>query len=61
MAQKYLHLVQSEAANHRLDEWLRNFLDDRLEQVRNDDDDEPETLSYVLSFVEGYTSFTKVS
>lgn len=61
MAQKYLHLVQSEAANHRLDEWLRNFLDDRLEQVRNDDDDEPESLSYVLSFVEGYASFTKVS
>ncbi|KAJ5376481.1 hypothetical protein N7509_013367 [Penicillium cosmopolitanum] len=59
MAQKYLHLVQSEAANHRLDEWLRNFLDDRLEQVRNDDDDEPESLSYVLSFVEGYASFTK--
>lgn len=61
MAQKYLHLVQSEAANHRLDEWLRSFLEDRLEQIRNDDDDEPETLSYVLSFVEGYASFTKVS
>ena len=60
MAQKYLHLIQSEAANHRLDEWLRNFLEDRLEQIRNDNDDEPESLSYVLSFVEGYASFTKV-
>ncbi|KAJ5600393.1 hypothetical protein N7450_001460 [Penicillium hetheringtonii] len=59
MAQKYLHLIQSEAANHRMDEWLRNFLEDRLEQIRNDDDDEPESLSYVLSFVEGYASFTK--
>ncbi|KAJ5242116.1 uncharacterized protein N7469_000443 [Penicillium citrinum] len=59
MAQKYLHLIQSEAANHRMDEWLRNFLEDRLEQIRNDDDDEPESLSYALSFVEGYASFTK--
>lgn len=61
MAQKYLHLVQSEAANHRLDEWLRSFLEDKLELIRNDVDDEPESLSYVLSFVEGYAAFTKVS
>lgn len=60
MAQKYLHLVQSETADHRLDEWLRNFLEDRLEQIRQEDDDEPETLSYVLSFAEGYASYTKV-
>ncbi|KAJ5570201.1 Centromere protein Cenp-I [Penicillium hispanicum] len=59
MAQKYLHLVQSEAANHRLDEWLRNFLEDKLEQISDDDDDEPETLSYVLSFIAGYAAYTK--
>jgi centromere protein I len=60
MAQKYLHLVQSEAANDRLDEWLKGFLADKLEQIREDDDDEPEILSFVLGFLEGYTSFTKV-
>jgi centromere protein I len=60
MAQKYLHLVQSEAANHRLDEWLRSFLEDKLEMIREDEDDEPETLSYVLEFVVGYASYTKV-
>ncbi|KAJ5438931.1 uncharacterized protein N7458_009929 [Penicillium daleae] len=59
MAQKYLHLVQSEAANDRLDEWLKGFLADKLEQIREDDDDEPEILSFVLGFLEGYTSFTK--
>ncbi|KAJ5669329.1 hypothetical protein N7462_010399 [Penicillium macrosclerotiorum] len=58
-AQKYLHLVQSESANHRLDEWLRGFLEDRLEQIREDNDEEPDTLSYVLSFIEQYASFTK--
>lgn len=60
MAQKYLHLIQSESANHRLDEWMRSFLEDKLEHIRDEDDEEPETLSYVLSFVEGYASFTKV-
>jgi centromere protein I len=60
MAQKYLHLVQSEAAYHRLDEWLRNFLEDKLEMIREQEDDEPETLSYVLEFVVGYASYTKV-
>lgn len=61
LAQKYLYLIQSESANHRLDEWLRSFLEDELEQMREeDDDDERERLSYVLSFVEGYASFTKV-
>lgn len=60
MAQKYLHLTQSEAASHRLDEWLRSFLEDKLEQIREGDEDEPETLSYVLNFVEGYAAYTKV-
>ena len=39
MAQKYLHLTQSETANHRLNEWLRSFLEDKLEQIRQDADD----------------------
>lgn len=60
MAQKYLYLIQSESANHRLDEWLRSFLEDKLEQMREGDNDESETLPYVLSFVEKYASFTKV-
>ncbi|KAJ5147878.1 Centromere protein Cenp-I [Penicillium atrosanguineum] len=59
MAQKYLHLTQSEAASHRLDEWLRCFLEDKLEQIGEGDEDEPEVLSYVLSFVEGYAAYTK--
>ncbi|KAJ5936079.1 hypothetical protein N7454_005377 [Penicillium verhagenii] len=60
MAQKYLHLTKSEAANHRLDEWLRNFLQDRLQQIQEEnDDDEPELLSYVLGFVEAYAVYTK--
>ncbi|KAJ5092389.1 Centromere protein Cenp-I [Penicillium alfredii] len=59
MAQKYLHLVQSELALRRLDAWLRSFLEDKLEQIREDDDDEPETLSYVLDFMVGYASYTK--
>ncbi|OQD75742.1 hypothetical protein PENDEC_c006G04041 [Penicillium decumbens] len=60
MAQKYLYLTRSETANHRLDEWLRSFLEDRLEQIREGDEDEPETLSYVLSFVEEYAAYTKL-
>lgn len=61
MGQKYLHLIRSEVADHRLNEWLRSFLEDKLEHIRQDDDDEPEALSYVLSFVEGYASYTKVN
>ncbi|KAJ5166421.1 uncharacterized protein N7482_005202 [Penicillium canariense] len=59
MAQKYLHLVQSEVANDRLDEWLKGFLQDKLGQIHEYDEDEPEMLSYVLSYLDGYTSFTK--
>ena len=61
IAQKYLHLVQSEVANHRLDEWLRSFLEDKVGRIRDDYDDEPETLTYVLNFIMGYVSYTKVS
>lgn len=61
MAQKYLHLMQSEAANHRLDEWLKAFLQDRLENIQElNEDDEPDLISYVLGFVEGYAAYTKV-
>jgi centromere protein I len=60
LAQKYLHLTQSETASHRLDEWLRSFLEDKLEQIGDGDQDEPEALSYVLRFVEGYAAYTKV-
>lgn len=61
MAQKYLHLVHSELADHRLDEWLRSFLEDKLEILREDEDDEPETLAIFLDFVVGYVSYIKVS
>ncbi|KAJ6016862.1 Centromere protein Cenp-I [Penicillium sp. IBT 35674x] len=60
MAQKYLHLIQSEAANHRLDEWLKALLQDRLENIQEwNEDDEPDLISYVLEFVEGYAAYTK--
>jgi centromere protein I len=61
MAQKYLHLVQPELADHRLDQWLRSFLEDKLETLRDEEDDDPETLSYFLDFVVGYVSYIKVS
>lgn len=60
IAQKYLHLVQPVLADHRLDEWLRSFLEDQLELLREDEDD-PETLAYFLSFVVGYATCIKVS
>lgn len=60
MAQKYLHLVKSEAANHRLDEWLKNFLQDQLEQIQGEEDDESEVLTYVLDFIAGYSAYSKV-
>lgn len=62
MAQKYLHLAQSKAADHRLDEWLRNFLQDKLDQRQEGDDNEDSgILSDLLEFVEGYAAYTKVS
>lgn len=60
MAQKYLHLVQSEAAHHRLDEWLKNFLQDQLELIQGEDEDDSEILDHVLSFIAGYSAYTKV-
>jgi centromere protein I len=61
MAQKYLHLVQPDLADHRLDQWLRSFLEDKLETIRDDEDDDPEALSSFLDFVVGYVSYIKVS
>ncbi|KAI2787321.1 hypothetical protein POX_f07684 [Penicillium oxalicum] len=60
MAQKYLHLVQPEAANARLNDWLSGFLADKLAQIQEDQDDDPEALTFVLSYLEGHTSFAKV-
>ena len=59
-AQKYLFLVQSEAANARLDDWLMSFLKDKLERIQDGDDDEPETLTYVLSLAVEYVRYAKV-
>ena len=61
MAQKYLYLVKSKAAEHRINEWLRSFMEDKLEQISENVDDEPGTLSHVLSFVAGYAAYTKVT
>ena len=59
-AQKYLFLVQSETANARLDDWLMSFLNDKLERIQDGDDDEPETLTYVLSLAVEYARYAKV-
>lgn len=60
LAQKYLLLVQSEAANRRLGDWLEGFLNDKLEDIREGTDDEPETLTYVLTLAVDYVRLTKV-
>ncbi|KAJ5484925.1 hypothetical protein N7539_004913 [Penicillium diatomitis] len=60
MAQKYIHLVQSEAANARLDDWLTGFLADKLAQIKDGQDDDLEALTFVLSYLEAHTSFAKV-
>lgn len=61
IAQKYLHLVHSELADHRLDEWMRSFLEDQLEMLREDEEDDPDTLATFLDFVVQYVSYIKVS
>lgn len=60
LARKYLFLVQSEIANARLDDWLMSFLNNKLEQIQDGDEDEPETLSYILSLAVEYAQYTKV-
>lgn len=59
-AQKYLFLVQSETANARLDDWLTSFLEDKLEQLQDGEDDDPETLTYILLLVVEYVRYAKV-
>lgn len=61
IAQKYLFLVQPETASRRLDDWLRSFLTDQLEGVNSTgDDDENESLGYILSLSVAYVRYTKV-
>lgn len=60
LAQKYLFLVQSDAASARLDDWLLSFLGDKLEQIRDGDEDDPETLTYLLGMAADYVQYTKV-
>ncbi|THC98185.1 hypothetical protein EYZ11_002341 [Aspergillus tanneri] len=59
IAQKYLFLAQPDAAIRRLDDWLRAFLDDKLEYIQDHDDDEIESLGYVLSLLVEYIRYTK--
>lgn len=60
LAQKYLFLVQSDAASARLDDWLLSFLSDKLEQIRDCDEDDPEVLTYILSLAADYIQYAKV-
>lgn len=59
LGQKYLSLVQSELANQRLEDWLEGFLNDKLESIRDDADDDPETLTYVLTLAVDYARLLK--
>ncbi|KAJ5326400.1 uncharacterized protein N7506_009502 [Penicillium brevicompactum] len=59
MAQKYLHLVHSELADHRLDEWMRSFLEDKLELLHEDEGDDQDTLASFLEFVVQFVSYIK--
>lgn len=60
MAQKFLYLVQPEAANYRLDDWLSGFLGDKLGHIQDGDVSESEELSYVLTLAVFYVQYTKV-
>lgn len=60
MAQKYLFLVQPEAANRRLDDWLSGFLNDKLEDIQDGGDGDQEELAYLLSLAVEYVRYTKV-
>ncbi|GES62908.1 Mis6 domain protein [Aspergillus terreus] len=59
IAQKYLFLVEPEAASRRLDDWLKSFLRDQLDATQNDADDENESLGYILSLCVAYVRYTK--
>lgn len=60
LAQKYIFMVQPETANARLDDWLKSFLDDKLQQIQDGDDDDPETLTYILALAVEYARYAKV-
>ncbi|KAF9891303.1 hypothetical protein FE257_004158 [Aspergillus nanangensis] len=59
ISQKYLFLVHSETASRRLDDWLSSFLGDQLECAENRDDDDNDTLDYILSLCVVYVQYTK--
>ncbi|PKY06800.1 Mis6 domain protein [Aspergillus campestris IBT 28561] len=59
LAQKYLFLVQPEPAKRRLDDWLRSFFSDHLESGGDPDDEQVESLGYVLSLLVDYVRYTK--
>lgn len=60
LAQKYLLLVEPEAATRRLEDWLESLFNDEFERVGEGDDDKPAALSYVLSVTVEYVRYTKV-
>ncbi|PWY80946.1 Mis6 domain protein [Aspergillus sclerotioniger CBS 115572] len=59
LAQKYLFLVRSEAANRRLNDWLRTFLSDQLECAWANDMEDLESLGYILALAVEYVQYTK--
>ena len=60
LGQKYLFLVQPESAKRRLDDWLGSFFSDHLELGGDPDDEQVESLGYVLSLLVDYVRYTKV-
>ncbi|PYH94243.1 Mis6 domain protein [Aspergillus ellipticus CBS 707.79] len=59
LAHKYLFLVHPEAANRRLNDWLKTFLSDQLEYARAYDMEEADTLGYILTLAVEYVQYTK--
>ncbi|EAW08711.1 Mis6 domain protein [Aspergillus clavatus NRRL 1] len=59
IAQKYLYLVQPEAAILRLDDWLKSFFDDQLEHVQEEELSDSESLGYVLNLIVDYVRYVK--
>ncbi|OJZ86110.1 hypothetical protein ASPFODRAFT_61444 [Aspergillus luchuensis CBS 106.47] len=59
LAQKYLFLARSEAADRRLNDWLRTFLRDQLEIARANDVEDHESLGYILALAVEYAQYTK--
>ncbi|KAI3005720.1 hypothetical protein CBS147346_4070 [Aspergillus niger] len=59
LAQKYLFLARSEAADRRLNDWLKTFLNDQLEIARSNDVEDHESLGYILALAVEYAQYTK--